>query len=209
MATLSRRVLWSAVVTAMVLGTSGRATAGLVDDPVGDFRPTFTGPHNGDLDVVTVDVTLEDNRFFLSATLDGPVGTTPGALYVWGVNRGANTALFGSFAPGVLFDTVVLVRGNGTGSVGGTDISGGITINGDTITARVDASLLPSRGFATAEYTFNLWPRLGTGNNNQISDFAPDDSNIGATLVPEPSTLAAAAIGLAAMVGVRRRRRAG
>ena len=207
MAKFMSRIVSAAVVVAMVVGVSGRATAGFITDPTGDFRPTFIGPHNGDLDVTSVDVRLEDSRFFLTATLAGAIGTTPGALYVWGVNRGAGTARFGAFAPGVLFDTVVLVRGDGTGSVGATNISSGIFINGDTITTRVDASLLPSKGFTPADYTFNLWPRLGVGNNNQISDFAPDNSNVDATVVPEPSTIAAAALGLLGGASLLLRRR--
>ncbi|HEY1017256.1 MAG TPA: PEPxxWA-CTERM sorting domain-containing protein, partial [Herpetosiphonaceae bacterium] len=51
---------------------------------------------------------------------------------------------------------------------------------------------------------FNLWPRNGVGNNNQISDFAPDNANI--TGVPEPGAWALMILGFAAAgLGLRRR----
>jgi hypothetical protein len=56
--------------------------------------------------------------------------------------------------------------------------AGSVTISGNTISARVPANLLPTKGFSVEGYTVNLWPRVGVGNNNvQISDFAPDNSN--------------------------------
>ena len=197
---------WGLAVFAALAGLSGRAGAGIVSDPADDFLPSYVGAHGGDLDVTSIDVTFDGNKFVLSATMSGAIGTTPGALYVWGVDRGAGTARFGSLASGVLFDSVIVLQPNGTGSVnrivggGSTALSpGDITISGNTITASVLASFLPSQGFAPADYTFNLWPRLGSGNNNQISDFAPDNSNIAAQSVPEPSTFVM--IGIAGIVG--------
>ena len=58
-------------------------------DSAGDFLPTYVGPHNGDLDVLKFSTSIVGSNFVLSATLNGPVGTTPGVIYVWGVNRGA------------------------------------------------------------------------------------------------------------------------
>ena len=199
----TRWFVLASVVLGVVAGTEGRARAGLIFDPVNDFLPTYTaGPKNGDLDVTAVGVTFNGSSFVLTATLNGPLGTTPGALFVWGVDRGAGTARFGAIAPGVRFDAVVVLQANATGSVtrivgGGTSAlsPGDVTVSGNTLTASVPASFLPSLGKAEADYTFNLWPRLGAGNNNQISDFAPDNSNIGATAVPEPSSVALASLG--------------
>ncbi len=49
-----------------------------------------------------------------------------------------------------------------------------------------------------SHYTWNLWPRVGLGQNNQISDFAPDGSKLGfqITAVPEPQTHALLLAGL-------------
>jgi hypothetical protein len=49
---------------------------------------------------------------------------------------------------------------------------------------------LPTRGSLPANYQVNFWPRVGLDPNinAQISDFAPDNSDIGVT-TPEPGTL--------------------
>ncbi len=190
-------------VVGAVAGMGGRAEGVFITDAVNDFLPSYTaGPRNGDLDVTSVDVTFNGSRFVLTATLNGALGTTPGALYVLGVDRGAGTARFGAIAPGVLFDAVVVLRADATGTVnrivgGGTSnlAPGDVTVSGNTLTASVPASFLPSLGRAEADYTFNLWPRLGASNNNQIADFAPDNSNIGATAVPEPSSVVLSSLG--------------
>ncbi len=200
---LTRWFVLASAVLGVVAGTAGRAEANLILDPVNDFIPSYTaGPRNGDLDVTSVGVTFNGTRFVLTATLNGSLGTTPGALYVWGVDRGAGTARFADIAPGVRFDSVVALQANATGSVtriiggGNSPLSpGDVTVSGSTLTASVPASFLPSQGRAEADYTFNLWPRLGTGNNNQISDFAPDNSNIRATVVSEPNSVVLASLG--------------
>ena len=109
--------------------------------------------------------------------------------YVWGFDRGAGatTANFGAIGlPNIIFDSVVVVLPDGTGQVVtlemGTPVptplpAGAITIDGNTFTAMVPLSMLPSQGFATADYTQNLWPRYGgIETDDQISDFAPDAS---------------------------------
>ena len=153
-------------------------------DARSDFVAGYVGARNPDMDVVRAEVSFDGTSYEFRSTMAGALGTTPGALYVWGVNRGAGTARF-DIAPGVLFDAVVVLRADGTGSVRDlvtntpTDLpAGSVTVSGAELRARVPAALLVSRGFAAHQYTVNFWPRLGVGNNNQISDFAPDNSNV-------------------------------
>jgi hypothetical protein len=120
-------------------------------------------------------------------------------------------------APGVLFDEVLAVTNTGTATVrdliagtANTLPASATTISGNTLTVSFATSLAPSLGLPLNGYTWNLWPRTGVGNDNQISDFAPDNSNVRVTVsaVPEPTSLAmwlAGCIGLS--VAMRRARR--
>jgi hypothetical protein len=194
------------------------AAAQASTDPVGDFLPTYVGPRNADVDITAVDFTWNGgSTFTLFSRSAGDLGQTPGALFVWGIDRGQGTARFPTLAPGVLFDLVVVVNPFGQSSV--TDLVGGgstpldaaaVRVVGSELFVELSASLLPSRGRAPDAYTANLWPRVGAGNNNQISDFAPDNSNVGVRTIPEPATTALVAFGLAATgaLAARRRRRA-
>ena len=84
--------------------------------------------------------------------------------------------------------------------------AGATSIMGNTLQVEVPDVLLPSRGFSFDQYAINLWPRSGLGNNNQIADFAPDDSNLSVS-VPEPASLALLGSGLLGVAGLRRRTR--
>lgn len=163
-------------------------------DPVGDFLPVYTGPANGDLDVTSVDAILSGpDEVVLVGTHAAPLGTTPGAAYVWGIDRGAGTDLLSTLDPpageGVAFDAVAILLPDGTGSF--IDLAGGgapqalepasIVVSGPTISVGLPRSLLPSQGLDFADYGYNLWPRsapdgVDPGDNTQISDFAPDAS---------------------------------
>ena len=180
---------------------AANAQTGTFTDPANDFLSTFTaGPHNADLDVLSGAFQFNGSQFLFAGTLAGPIGLTPGTLYVWGINRGQGTARFSPALPNtgnVLFDAVVIFNPGGTSSV--HDFINNTTTNlgpsdfsftGNTFFGRVGAGLLPSTGFAWEMYTADLWPRIGLGNNNQIADFAPDTRNIAVGTVPEPTTFA-------------------
>jgi hypothetical protein len=174
-------------LTACEDGTGPEDRPSFITDATNDFLASFAGPRNADLDVRRGEVSYDGTNFVFTSTSAGRIGSTPGALFVWGVNRGAGTARFGALAPGVLFDAVVIIQPDGTSRV--VDLStnpptqtalptGSATFSGNGLTVTVPANLLPSRGFDPSGYTVNLWPRTGAGNNNQISDFAPDNHNV-------------------------------
>ena len=214
--TASRAAL--ALATLGATATAAGAQSGQFTDPAGDFLPSYTaGPRNPDLDVLRGAFQFDGSAFLFSGTLAGAIGTTPGALYVWGINRGKGTARFSPALPNtqnVLFDAVVILAPGGTSSVrdlltstaftlGSSDVS----FTGDSFFARVGAGLLSSTGFAPGAYTANLWPRLGLGSNSQIADFAPDNANVTVGTIPEPGTWALLGTGLTLLGGVARRRR--
>jgi hypothetical protein len=211
------RALAFALLAGAFLATAAHATT--VSDPVGDFIPSYSGPHGADLDVVSTTAQLTGTNLILQATMDGPIGSTAGGLYVWGFDRGAGstTANFAPInLPNIIFDSVVIVMPDGTGQVvllnSATPVAtplaaGSITISGNTFQAVVPISMLPSAGFQPLSYTQNLWPRFGgLTSNDQISDFAPD-STMSPLSAPEPAALGL--IGLAALGLVSRALSAG
>ncbi len=87
-------------------------------DPVGDFLSAYAGPARGDLDVVMAGPFLSGpDEVVLSGTHADLIGTTPGAAYVWGIDRGAGAELLTMLDPpvgeGVVFDAVVVVLPDG------------------------------------------------------------------------------------------------
>jgi hypothetical protein len=197
--------------------------ASAVVDPYNDFLPSYTaGPAQGDLDVIAAAAFYNGagQAFTFSTILADKVGLTPGALYVWGIDRGLGTERFLAGSPsigaGVFFDSVLVVRPNGTGTyndfINGTATTldpAHIKISSLTVTVEdLPLSLFApaTAGFEAdpSQYTWNLWPRVGLGSNNQISDFAPDASNLGfqVTAVPEPETYAMLLAGLG-LIGFR------
>jgi hypothetical protein len=202
----------STLVAAMILLPQAHATT--ITDPANDLIPSYVGPANGDMDVLSTSAAVNATTLFLNATLNGPLGTTAGATYVFGIDRGAGTARFGALASGVTFDAVVTATASGVGAgrdlIANTPFSldaGSVIVSGNHISVQVPLSLLPTEGFAVSAYLVNLWPRVGAGNSG-ISDFAPDNSDFVVSAVPEPGSLAVIAAGIAAigMLNLRRRR---
>lgn len=197
-------------------------SATVVSDPSNDFLPTFAGPHNGDLDVVAANVTFDGSNLDFTATMNDALALSPGAVYVFGINRGQGTAKFGNIgAGGVLFDSTFVINQSGIGVVNdlinhtSTTISGAGAVNlvGSTITGVVPVSDLPSEGFSPSQYQYNIWPELGAANpgNTEISDFAPNNSDaLVSVAAPEPATMSlVGATALIALGLLRRRKRTG
>jgi hypothetical protein len=193
-----------------------------VFDPAGDFLPTHTGTPAADIDIRIADVVNFDIALAFTADMADLVGTTPGTSYVWGIDRGAGTdGLFTGVppvGPGVTFDAVVVLGGDGSGSVIAFNDGAPPTITelgfgflaGTTISTLVDTALLPSRGFALEDYRFNLWTRSGGGNPG-IADLAQESGTFGYTdisgAVPEPATWGMLVLGFGFIGAALRRRR--
>jgi hypothetical protein len=173
------------------------------DRPGRRLISVYTGPSNGDLDVLAFDAVLTGpDEVTLVATHAAPIGATPGSAYVWGINRGAGLEPFPTLDPptgeGVVFDAVASLLPDGTGTliylVGGAPPQpidpSSISISDATISVTLPRSLLPSQGFDFADYGYNLWPRyapngVNAADNTQVSDFAPDASTF---VARSPST---------------------
>lgn len=215
------RIRLAALAVALATAAAPPAAAAVVADPAGDFLATYTGPQNGDLDILEAAATFDGAALTLAVQANGAIGGTAGAFYAWGVNRGGGTAgLLQSTLPAIgawaLHDAIVLLRPNLTGTVvligaGGTLTftnlaPGSITVAGDTIRGVLPISLLPSTGFAADDYTYAAWSRSGPGSNALVADFAPDGSTFRA--VPEPATWLCLILGFATVGGAMRLRRA-
>ena len=201
--------------TVTAIACAGGAAAAPVTDPAGDFLPTYVGPTNGDLDLLSTSVEFDGTNFIWRVTTAGAIGTTAGSLYVLWVDRGAGTPRFGPAAPDVLFDAVGVFRPAGpdvvvnvTGVPPGAPVitplpADAFSFDGSTLTGMLPLSLLPSTGFAPADYRFTVGSRIGDTAFSQIADFAPDDGMFAA--VPEPAT-AALLLGGVGLLGWARRR---
>jgi hypothetical protein len=203
-----QRIQQAIAVLALAGGSPALATT--VSDPVGDFIPSFTGPHSGDLDVTSFSVVYNPATeiFAITGVLAGNINPEDDFYYVTGVDTGAGAIKpFGSIGePNVIFDKAVIVGSEGAGEafIGSTDLD--FSISGNTFQVLVPLSLLPSTGAEPLAYAFNLWPRtdLVPTNLAAISDFAPNNAEIHPTAVPEPASWLMLLTGFAAMGGAIR-----
>jgi PEP-CTERM motif len=209
----------AAIVLVSSLGfASGASQAGIVD-AVGDYVPGYRGSTAGDLDVLSASAVFNVSKhvFTLSGTMAADIGTTPTGFYVWGVDRGQGTARFAANGiSGVLFDMVVVLNPNGSGTVRDLLPGGAVTalpagfahIVGDTISVDLAEGLFPDKGLGSENFTWNLWPRDGSrpAGFGQISDFAPDNSNFKNDVVPEPASLLLVSLAGAALLRSSRRK---
>jgi hypothetical protein len=198
------------------------ALAQSISDPLGDFLPTYTGPHDPGLDVLSHEVRLAGDRLIFSARMAGPIAPTLaiGGVYATGLDRGQGAPLLTGppdappiIGPNVLFDSVLAIFPNGTG-IFDNIFSGAppiplnpadITISGNEYVANLPLSIfLPLATSPPGEWTYNLWPRNGAGLNVQVSDLAPDDGN--SAVIPEPSSLALACLSALGLFGCGCRR---
>ena len=202
---------------------SASAASAAISDPTSDFLLTYTGPANADVDIVSADVAFNGSAFTFSESMNGAVGATPNSLYAWAVNRGAGIARPTLAPPSIgstlLWDAVVVMFADGTlrvvtfplaGPPTITTIAGGTTVAGNSLSATVAASLLPSTGFAPAAYTFELWSRVrvnpaGDGLTSEVADIAPNGGPIVAA-VPEPATWMSMLLGFGMIGGLHRRK---
>lgn len=195
---LIKNVAAQLAVAAMIILLTPTAHGAVIIDPEGDFLSIYTGPENGDLDVLRAEVFFDGSIFNFTSTSAANVGTTPSGIFVWGINRGLGSETFPIIAPGVRFDAVVIIAPGGNSFVSDLNSmvmtpipASDVSFSGPRLSARVPASTLPSLGFSQQNYTVNLWPRSELLFVDEvISDFAPDNSNAAVTTIPEPSTFA-------------------
>ena len=197
-----KSVLSGALALATILA-GGPALATTVTSTTG-FLSTYTGPKNGDVEIASASATIDGANLVLSATAEAPIGTTAGAVYVWGVNTVGASAPAPFAAEGfgnVLFNNAI------TASPGGA----GVTVVGDTITDTIALSALKDVELSPEQFGISLWPVVGKGFSG-FAEFAPGDGTFApslATAVPEPADWALMIVGFGAvgavMRGVRRK----
>ncbi len=175
-----------------------------------DFYAHYTGPRFPYLDPTGLRAIVinQGQSLFLQGNLAGPIipsinqgGVLP--TYVFGINRGGATYP-GPF-PGkgnVKFDAVVIIAATPNGFVGGvTDITNGMKttltpgsfqIRGNSVSAIVPLTSLPSTGVAPVNYQVNFWTRSAppSAGADAIGGFAPENSNapVGAIFGGPPVT---------------------
>lgn len=212
------RTAWratAALALGLAMSAPGTVSAMTFVDPVGDFLvPGYTGPQNSDLDIVSGSATYTPDHLALSLTVNGPIGSaTATPYYLWGVNRGSGTDRLVTSGPpavgdsSILLDTVVRFDFDGNGRVVtfASAVSPPVvtllfthSISGNTVSANIPWSALPSTGFAPADYTYVAWSRSALGSQEFIADLAP---------VPEPATWGLLTIGLAGVLAAAARRK--
>jgi hypothetical protein len=228
-------VAWAGTSADAALMT-GPVTDAEGDFRVDDGTPNgYLGPNNPALDVLSAHVIFNPSQdtLTITATMAGPISSLVGpnntnlGSFSWGINHGYGNLNFQSIElPDVLFDSVLALNPNGTGIYRGTAApDGSVTVDGNTITAVLPVAFLapppePANAIGpllpVAQWSYNLWPRssflpdLVTSipfGNAQIADFAPDNVDFLAAVVPEPSSLVTASLSMTAGLGFWWRRK--
>lgn len=204
-----RRSFKYAAAALAIVAANSPAHAVSVIDAAGDFLPSFVGAQDADLDVTSFSVTFDSvsSNFTLGATFAGAINPLNAGRYVIGVNTGTGTiAPFASIGqPNVVFNQAVVVLKDGTGSVGAIALApGSVTIVGNTFTALVPLSLLPTTGWTPEQYGWNIWPRNNGMGVAAISDFAPENALLAISPIPEPGVWLMMLAGFGAVGGALR-----
>jgi len=193
-----RPILAGALALASILVTQP-AFATTVTTSTG-FLPTYTGPENGDVEIASASATIEGANLVLSATADAPIGTTPGAVYVWSINTegaGAPAPFAVDKFANVLFNNAITVNPATTA---------GVTVSHDTITDVIAISSLTNVLLSPQQFGISLWPVVGKGFAS-FSEFVPGNGTFAAG-VPEPATWGLMIAGFGGLgVALRARRR--
>lgn len=198
------RTLLIAAAASLAFGATS-AHANIIIDGVNDWATGYTGPFEADLDVTSFGASFNPsaNAFELWGTFAGAIDPSLPGIYVIGADTGAGALhpFTAQGAPNVVFDQVIVLQKSGTGVVSGHPLT--YRISGNWFGLEVPLAFLPSTGFTNPyDYAFNLWPRNGS---NQISDFAPNNSDL--TAVPEPGVWALMVAGVGLIGATLRRRR--
>jgi hypothetical protein len=204
-----RRLLSSGLQTdpAEDVAATPAARGNTFSDPRGDLLPTYTGAALLGLDVLAHQVTVVGDRVIFFGRMAGPIAPTQdvGGLFLIGLDRGLGTPRFTRgtpvIGPNVKWDSVVRVNADGTGNFAnqiiGTPPLGVVTIldpadirvDGNHFTASLPLSLLtPGATRPPGQWTYNLWPRNAVviGQNQHVTDLAPDDGNAPVQVLSRP-----------------------
>jgi hypothetical protein len=183
-----KSALGGALALAAIL-VGGPALATTVTSTTG-LLSTYTGPKDGDVEIASASATIDGADLVLSATADAPIGTTPGAVYVWGVNTVGASAPAPFAAEGfgnVLFNNAIAASPGGAG----------VTVVGDTITDAIALSSLKDVAISPEQFGISLWPVVGSGFSG-FAEFAPGNGTFTPSLaVPEPANWALMIVGIA------------
>ncbi|MFT3817887.1 MAG: PEP-CTERM sorting domain-containing protein [Rubrivivax sp.] len=176
-------------------------SAQAVPDPAGDLLASFTGTKSAGLDLIDADVSFDSSSetFTVRARTLGAIADLETGAFVFGFHRGGTASQpFGPIGfDDIAFNATALLRSDGSGNVGGTAIE--VEVDGDTVSAQLPASLLPSQGLAPQDYTWALWSvDLAVTGLPRNADFI-STSNLNVNVVPEPTGLALLMAGISAI----------